>query len=50
IANILIPRRALSDLSLNIIHGKELTLKIRGEILGIYIAGYKILYIIVRLK
>jgi hypothetical protein len=49
-ANILIIQRPLKELPLNIICGKELTLKIRGKILDIKEAGHRILYIIIRLK
>ncbi|PMD41459.1 hypothetical protein L207DRAFT_380616, partial [Hyaloscypha variabilis F] len=49
-ANMSTPRRPLRDLSLNIVRGKELTPEMRGKILGIYIAGHNIPYIMVRLK
>jgi hypothetical protein len=49
-ANMSTSRPALGDLSLNIIRGKELTVKMRGKILGMHEAGHGIPYIIVRLK
>jgi hypothetical protein len=49
-ANILTLRRPFRELPLNIICGKELTLKMRGKILGMKAVGHEIPFIIVRLK
>jgi hypothetical protein len=43
-------RRPFKELPLNIIRGKELTLKMRGKILKMHDANYSKAYIIVRLK
>jgi len=43
-------RRPLKELPLNIIRGKELTLKMRGKILRMHDANHSKAYIIVRLK
>jgi hypothetical protein len=44
------PRCPLGELPLNIIRGKELTPNMRGKVLGMHIAGYKVPFIMVRLK
>jgi hypothetical protein len=49
-ANMSIQRSPLRELPLNIIRGKELTPNMRGKVLGMHLAGYKIPFIMVRLK
>jgi hypothetical protein len=49
-ANMLILRRLLRELPLNIIRGKELTPNMRGKVLRIYIIGHKVPFIIVQLE
>jgi hypothetical protein len=44
------PRDPLKELPLNIVCGKELTLNMRGKVLGMHIAGHNIPFIIVQLK
>jgi hypothetical protein len=49
-ANMSTPRYALGGISPNIVWGKELTLEMRGKILGMKLVGYEIPFIIVLLK